>query len=60
MKYCWVFFVFQEIKNQEIIIDHLKKKKQSLKGKKNKKAVYFIGRRDKKKEKKPNIGQQIN
>jgi len=56
------FFVFQEIKNQEIIIDHFLKikKKQSLKGKKNKKAVYFIGRRDKKKEKKPNIGQQIN
>jgi hypothetical protein len=51
MKYCWVFFVFQEIKNQEIIIDHLKKKKkQSLKGKKNKKAVYFIGSREKKRK----------
>ena len=30
MKYCWVFFVFQEIKNQEIIIDHLKKKKKTV------------------------------
>ena len=41
MKYCWVFFVFQEIKNQEIIIDHLKKKKTVPQRKEEQKSCIF-------------------
>jgi hypothetical protein len=47
------FFVFQEIKNQETIIDHSEKKKKTVpQRKEEQKVAYFKGMREKKERKK--------